>query len=86
MYSVEDETFQRARAILSALASELSGQASSGLRRPVDVRALIRRSAPVDLPEDGETDYLRSLSDGLERSYPIAELFPRRRRAGRTDP
>jgi hypothetical protein len=84
MYTVEDETFQRARSVLSALANELTGQRESGIRRPVDLREMVRRSAPVDLPEDGEADYLSSIAGSLERTYPIAELFPRRRRADRT--
>ncbi len=81
MYSVEDETFQRARSILSSLARELAGQQESGIQRPVDLQDLVRRSAKVDLPEGGEADYLNSVAETLERMYPIDELFPRKRRA-----
>jgi len=81
MYSVEDETFQGARSILSSLARELTGQKESGIQRPVDLQELVRRSAHVDLPEDGEAAYIRSIADRLERTYPIDELFPRKRRA-----
>jgi predicted Ser/Thr protein kinase len=81
MYTVEDETFERARFILSTLAREISGQHKSGIRRPVDLHELVRRSAQTHLPEDGEADYLNSIADRLERSYPIDQLFPRRRRS-----
>jgi hypothetical protein len=82
MYVVEDETFQRARAVLSALARELNGQKEAGIRRPADLHELVRRSTDVDLPEDGEADYLHAIADKLERTFPIEELFPRKRRAG----
>jgi len=81
MYIVEDETFLRARSILSALAMELTGQHEPGSGGPVDLRGLVRRSARIDLPEGGETDYLASIADKLERTFPIDELFPRKRRA-----
>jgi len=82
MYTVEDETFQRARAIVSALSRELTSQQAAGTRLPVDLHELIRRSAVKDLAVDGEAEYLHALADRLERSFPIDELFPRRRRAG----
>jgi hypothetical protein len=81
MYTVEDETFLRARSILSALARELTGQQESGARRHIDLREVVRQSAQIDLPEDGEPDYLSAIADKLERTFPINELFPRRRRA-----
>lgn len=81
MYTVDDETFLRARMILSALARELAGQQESGVTRPVDIGELVKRSARIDLPSDGEADYLSSIVDRLERSFPISELFPRKRRA-----
>ena len=56
MYVVEDETFQRARSILSAISKDLASQEESGYRRPVDLRALVRGAAGVDLPEGGEAD------------------------------
>ena len=80
MYVVDDETFLRARPILAALAREMTEQSESGVRRPVDLRELVRRSAPADLPDDGEAAYVRSIADRLERTFPIEELFPRKRR------
>jgi hypothetical protein len=82
MYVVEDETFQRARSVVSSLASELTGQEESGVKRPVDLRELIRRSADVHLPEGGEAEYLHSIAEKLQRTFPIEELFPRKRRTG----
>lgn len=84
MYTVEDETFQQARAVLSSLAGELTAQQASGSRHVVDLHDLVRRSAPGDLAPGGEADYLRAIADKLEKSFPISELFPRRRRAGRS--
>jgi len=83
MYIVEDELFRRARSILSVLASELTSQPESATRRPVDLGDLVRRSADVDLPEDGEADYLRAIAGELERMFPIEDLFPRKRRTDR---
>lgn len=79
MYTVDDKTFQRARSVISVIANELSEQRESGIHRPVDLQALVRRSSPDDLPADGEADYLASLATPLERSFPIGELFPHRR-------
>jgi hypothetical protein len=84
MYTVEDETFQQARAVVSALARELAAQQASRSRLPVDLRDLVRRSAPSDLAPGGEVAYLQAIADKLEKSFPISELFPRRRRAGRS--
>jgi hypothetical protein len=83
MYTVEDETFVEARAIVSALAGELAAQRASGSRHPVDLHDLVRRSTD-HLPEGGETAYLVAIADRLEKSFPISELFPRRRRADRS--
>ena len=58
MYIVEDETFRQARAILSALAKELTDPEDSGSGSPIDVQALIQRSASVDLPAGGEAAYV----------------------------
>jgi hypothetical protein len=80
MYAVEDDLFQGARSIVTTLSRELIGQQAAGVRRPVDIRDLVRRSATVELAEGGEAEYLGSLADRLEKSFPIAELFPRRRR------
>lgn len=80
MYAVDNETFQRARSIVSALSQELVAQEDAAVRRPVDPRLLIRRSADVDLPEDGEVAYLAGLVADLARLFPVEELFPRRRR------
>lgn len=81
MYTVEDQMFVQARAIISALARELEAQQASGARQPVDLHDLIRRSTNEDLPPNGEADYLHSIAVRLEKSFPISELFPRRRRA-----
>ena len=81
MYAVEDKTFQQARLVVTALARELSGQSASGSRHAVDLQELVRRSADVDFPENGEADYLSSLATDLGRLFPIEELFPRKRRA-----
>lgn len=83
MYTVEDETFQQARAIVVALARELDGQKAAGSRRPVDVHNLVRRSTSAELPPDGEADDLHALADKLQKTFPIDELFPRKRRADR---
>ena len=84
MYVIEDETFQRARSILIALARELAAQEQAGIRRPVELLEIVRRSAGGDLPTDGALAFLRSTVDRLEKSFPIDELFPRRRRGGKT--
>jgi len=81
MYIVEDETFRQARSILAALAKELTAREESGSGSPIDVHALIRRSAEADLPAGGEAAYVSSVSAALERLFPIEELFPRKRRA-----
>jgi len=81
MYLVEDETFRQARSILAALAKELTAREESGSGSPIDVLALIQRSAGVDLPAGGEAAYVSSVSAALERLFPIEELFPRKRRA-----
>lgn len=82
MYTVEDETFRRARAIISALSKELSSQRESGSPHPVDLQELVRRTATAGLQEGGEADYLSAIADRLEKSFPIEELFPRRRKTG----
>ena len=81
MYTVEDDLFQRARSIISSLARELTAQQASGSTSPLDLRDLVRRSTNGELPPGGEVDYLQSIADGLARSFPISELFPRRLRA-----
>ena len=81
MYVVEDKTFNRARSVVTAISRELSGQAASGSRLPVDLQELVRRSADADVPENGEADYLASLATDLARLFPLDELFPRKRRA-----
>jgi hypothetical protein len=86
MYAVEDETFREARSVLSAVAKELAEQSVSGLRRPVDLHELVRRSAPVEIPEGGESEYLSSIAASFERTFPVEELFPRKRRARDQEP
>lgn len=81
MYTVEDETFEQARAILSAVAHALDAQQASGSQHPVDLHELIRRGAPRDVEAGGEAGYLHSIAEKLGKSFPINELFPRRRRA-----
>jgi len=81
MYTVEDDLFQRTRSVVSSLSRELSRQRDGGVRRPVDLRDLVRGAAAIDLPEGSEPDYLEEIADQLAKSFPIAELFPRRRRA-----
>ena len=81
MYIVEDETFRQARSILSALAKGLTEGEDSESGSPIDVHALIRRSAEADLPAGGEAAYVSSVAETLERLFPIEELFPRKRRA-----
>jgi hypothetical protein len=76
MYAVEDETFRRARSVISALASELNEQRESGVRRPIDLHELVRESAG-ELPEGGEAGYLSSVAAELARMFPIEEMFPR---------
>jgi hypothetical protein len=77
MCAVEDETFRRARSILSALASELNAQKHSGVTRPIDLHDLVRQSAG-DLAEGGEAEYLSSVAGELARIFPIEEMFPRK--------
>jgi hypothetical protein len=81
MYTVEDETFRQARAIISALASELVAQRESGSSHRVDLGDLIR-SAALGVAPGNEPEYVRVIADKLEKAFPIAELFPRKRRAG----
>jgi hypothetical protein len=42
MYTVEDELFQRTRSLVASLSGELSAQRDGGVRRPVDLRDLVR--------------------------------------------
>jgi hypothetical protein len=79
MYTVEDETFQRARAIVSALSRELTSQEAAGSSRPVDLGGLVRSAADT-VQRGGEAEYVRVIADKLEKSFPIEELFPRKRR------
>ena len=81
MYVVEDETFRKARSILSAVAGELTHQSDSGARRPVDLHEMVRRAANLEIPEGGEKDYVSAIAASLERTFPVEELFPRKRRA-----
>jgi hypothetical protein len=81
MYAVEDETFTRARSIVTALANELTAQQASGSGSLADLGDLVRRSADVDLPTGGEAAYLAALADNLARLFSIDEMFPRKRRA-----
>ena len=81
MYAVEDELFQEARSILVALARELDAQEAAGTRHPVDLHELVRRSARGGLAENGEAAHLHALAERLQRSFPIGELFPRKRRS-----
>jgi hypothetical protein len=77
MYLVEDEPFQQARSIVSALARELAEQEASRFGRPVDLRKVIRHAAGADLPIGGEAEYLSAIAEKLEKSYPIEGLLPR---------
>jgi hypothetical protein len=81
VYTVDDATFVQARAILSALARELDLQHASGSRHSVDLHELIRHAAPAGLEPGDEADYAHGIAGRLEKSFPIAELFPRKRRA-----
>jgi hypothetical protein len=81
MYAVEDETFTRARSIVTALANELTAQEASGSKRPADLHDLVRRSAAADLAKGGEAAYLSTLAADLARLFSIEEMFPRKRRA-----
>jgi len=81
MYTVEDKLFQRTRSLVSSLSRELTAQRDGAVRRPVDLRDLVRGAAAIDLAEGNEADYVQAIADQLEKSFPIAELFPRRRRA-----
>lgn len=82
MYAVDDEVFQQARAIVVTLAGELEAQRASGSRQAVDLHDLVRRSAPVAAPPDDEVAYLGALAERMQKTFPVEELFPRRRRAG----
>lgn len=73
MYAVDDEIFEQARAIVVALAGELDAQAPA-VRHAVDLDDLVRRSAPMGL---------HALADRLQKTFPIEELFPRKRRPAR---
>jgi hypothetical protein len=77
MYLVEDEPFQQARSIISALAKELGEQEASRFGRPVDLRKVIRHSAGADLPVGGEGEFLSAIAERLEKSYPFEALLPR---------
>jgi hypothetical protein len=81
MYTVEDETFVQARDILSSVARELDAQRLSGTRHAVDLHELIRSASPAGLEPGDEADYAHGIADRLEKSFPMAELFPRKRRA-----
>ena len=81
MFTVEDETFRQARAIVSMIAAELVNQRESGSSRPVDLGALIRSAAPTVLV-GSESEYVRGIAERLQKSFPIEELFPRKRRRG----
>ena len=78
MYTVEDDLFQRARSVIASLARELTAQKTAGATHPLDLHDLVRHSTDDELPPGGE-----SIADRLARSFPIAELFPRKRRAAR---
>ena len=56
MYTVEDETFRRARGIVSALSRELTSQEASGSSHAVDLRELVRSAADSGQP-GGEAEY-----------------------------
>ena len=79
MFTLEDDLMLQARAVLTALAAELRAQEAAGEMAPVHVRALIRRSAGEAVAEGEEVAYLGSITDRLERLYPIADLFPSKR-------
>ncbi len=79
MFTLEDELMLQARAVLTALAADLRAQEAASEMAPVHVRSLIRRSAPTEVDEGGEVEYLGSIADRLERLYPIADLFPSKR-------
>ena len=81
MYAVEDETFRRARSVISALAMELNDQKESGVTRPIDLHDLVRQSAG-ELAEGGEAEYLSSVAGELARMFPIEEMFPRKHGTG----
>jgi hypothetical protein len=80
MYTVEDDLFQRARSVIALLARELTAEKTAGATHRLDLHDLVRRSTEDELPPGGEADYLQSIADGLARSFPISELFPRRHR------
>jgi hypothetical protein len=85
MYAVDDETFRRARSILSAVAKELADESAGG-RRLVDLHELVRRAANLEMPDGGESDYVSTIAASLERTFPVEELFPRKRRARDQEP
>ncbi len=76
MYTVEDDLLLQARAVLSALASELRAQDVAGEMAQIHVRSLIRRSASTAVAEGEEIAHLGSIADRLERLFPIADMFP----------
>ena len=80
MYPVEDETFRQARAIVSALAAELSGSRESRSGHPADLRELVRSAAPT-VPAGAEVAFVSALAERLAKTFPVEELFPRKRRA-----
>jgi hypothetical protein len=80
MYTIEDETFRRARAIVSALSRELTSQGAAGSSHPVNLGELVRSAADSVQP-GAEAEYVRAIADRLEKSFPVEELFPRKRRA-----
>lgn len=79
MYLVEDETFERARAIVSMLAKELAEQDALRFGRPVDLRKLIRHAADTELPVGGEAEYLSAVADKLEKTFTAEALLPHKR-------
>jgi hypothetical protein len=84
MYLVEDETFQQARSIVTALAKELAEQEVLRFGRPVDLRKVIRHAAGPDLPAGGEAEFLSAIADKLEKTFTAGALFPHKR--GSRDP
>jgi hypothetical protein len=91
MYTVEDELFEEARAILHGLAAELRGQEANGEMAPIHIRSLIRRATadtPAPVLEGEEVDRLGSIADRLDSYFPVAKLFPStymKRATGRRD-
>jgi hypothetical protein len=79
MYLVEDDTFERARAIVSTLANELAEQETLRFGRPIDLRKVIRHAAGADLPAGGEAEYLSAIANKLEKTFSAGALFPHKR-------